>query len=70
MTELWYNEIIDKEQAKRIYIGRAFSGNCHHRVTDGNTNASIAAGEKAGPGGCLYVEPETVGLYLVDVCRR
>jgi hypothetical protein len=45
----------DKHYAhtKGLYFNRAFSGNCHHCITDGDIDAGPAAGERAGQTGGL-----------------
>jgi len=35
-------------QTKGVYVNRAFGGDCHYRIIDGDTYAGAAAGEKAG----------------------
>ncbi len=40
-------------QTKRFYVNRASGGDCHYRIADGDTDAGIEPGEKAGKGNYL-----------------
>jgi hypothetical protein len=37
-------------QRKRLYPNRAFGGDCHYRIIDGDTDAGTTAGKAAGGG--------------------
>jgi hypothetical protein len=40
-------------RTKRIYVNRAFGGDCHHCLADGDIDAGAAAGKETGKGSCL-----------------
>jgi hypothetical protein len=48
-----YNEGYYYAQKNRVHINRAFGGNCHHCIIDGDIDAGFAAGKKTGKIGCL-----------------
>ena len=54
-------------QKNRVHINRAFGGNCHHCIIDGDIDAGFAAGKKTGTSGCLSVEPAPMGSLFYDV---
>ena len=56
-------------QTKRIYVSRTFSGNIYHSAVDGDIAADTEQSTKTGKGNRLSVEHETIGVYLIDVCR-
>jgi hypothetical protein len=56
--------MIRHAQRKRIYLNRAFGGDCHPYAVDGSPAAGATAGKKTGKGHRLPVKPETMEYYL------
>jgi hypothetical protein len=55
---------------KSIHLDRAFGGDCHHGVIDGDTDARTPAGEETSADGNLPGESAPMDTYLVDVHLR
>jgi hypothetical protein len=50
-----------------VYPNRAFGGDCHYRIIDGDIDAGTTAGKAAGGRRWVYVEPEPMGPNICHV---
>ena len=48
LENVWQKGKTYDAQNERLYINRASGSDCDYRTVDGNTDASAAAGKKAG----------------------
>jgi hypothetical protein len=60
-------EMYSYEQAKRIYINRAFGSYSRYYVAHDIIAAGVAACQKTGKGSCVPIHSETMGPCLVNV---
>jgi hypothetical protein len=57
-------------RTKRLYLNRAFGGDCYHRIIDGDIDAGVETGERTGAAGSLSEQSQATGTGVDHVRRR
>ena len=55
-------------RTKRLYLNRAFGGDCYHRIIDGDIDAGPETSERTSQNNRMHDEPKAVGSGLYNLC--